>query len=81
GGDNTSNAGVFDGYEVSQRLGTTFHMEGLTLSNCGGSACSGTSDIQVEEHIADHNTGTVQVRTSGRIVNYTNAASCDLPVL
>ena len=81
GGDNTSNAGVSDGYEVSQRSGTTFQMEGLALSNCGGSACSGTSDIQVEEHIADHNTGTVQVRTAGRIVNYTNAASCDLPVL
>jgi len=81
GADNNASSPFGDGYEVQQRAGTTFQLEGLANSDCSGSTCLGTVDTQVEEHIADNNTGTVNVRTSGRIVNYTNSAGCTEPTL
>lgn len=82
GGNNDSTTLAFDeGYELQQRTGTTFQLEGLNDSDCGGSACSGTVATQVEEFIIDTNTGTANVRTAGRIVNYTHVASCAAPVL
>lgn len=82
GGNNNSVTLAFDeGYELQQRTGTTFQLEGLNDSDCGGSACNGTNANQVEEYITDTNTGTANVRTAGRIVNYTHVASCALPVL
>ncbi|GAB4186740.1 MAG: hypothetical protein Tsb002_11490 [Wenzhouxiangellaceae bacterium] len=82
GGSNNATGGAgIEGYELQQRTGTTFQLEGLNDSDCSGSACNGTVDTQVEEFLTDTNTGTADVRTAGRIVNYTHAASCAMPVL
>lgn len=67
---NTSSGGPgFDGIELQQRAGTTFQLQGL-------GAVDGTSDTAVEAFLSANNTGTTEVKTANRIVNYTNAAAC-----
>ena len=78
-GDNNTAASPFgEGIELQQRPGTTFQLQGLAPSDCGGTACDGTVDTEVEEFLTDNNAGTANVRTSGRIVAYTDA-TCALP--
>jgi len=80
---NSSNTLAFDeGYELQQYTGTTFELQGFDASDCGGNLCDGTVARQVEEFILDNNTRpsgtpTANVRTAGRIVNYT-AGTCDV---
>jgi len=76
--NNSSTLAFDEGFELQQRAGNTFELQGLDSSDCGGNTCSGTSATQMEEFVRDNNIGTANVRTAGRIVNYISG-TCDVP--
>jgi len=86
-GNDSTTLAFDEGYELQQYAGTSFELQGLDTSDCSGSVCDGTNANRVEEFVLDNNTGgngpgnsgTANVRTAGRIVNYTAGTCSTVP--